>query len=52
MSKHAHAAARREFDELLGGCINQVYSLDCPHCGHHECDREFCSQCEAFAWAD
>lgn len=41
------AAARREFDELLGGCINQVYSLDCPHCGHHECDREFCSQCEA-----
>ncbi|PQJ44185.1 hypothetical protein BTO01_29455 [Vibrio jasicida] len=46
------AAARREFDELLGGCINQVYSLDCPHCGHHECDREFCSQCEAFAWTD
>lgn len=41
------AAVRREFDELLGGCINSVYSLDCTHCGHHECDQEFCSKCEA-----
>ncbi|MFA0053658.1 hypothetical protein [Vibrio echinoideorum] len=41
------AAVRREFDELLGGCINRVYSLDCTHCGHHECDQEFCSKCEA-----
>ncbi|PMM53598.1 hypothetical protein [Vibrio splendidus] len=41
------AAVRREFDELLGGCINRVYSLDCTHCDHHECDQEFCSKCEA-----
>ncbi|MEZ9025172.1 MULTISPECIES: hypothetical protein [unclassified Vibrio] len=43
----SQAAVRREFDELLGGCINSVYSLDCTHCGHHECDQGFCSKCEA-----
>lgn len=41
------AATKRRFDELLGGCINSVYSLDCSHCGHHECDKEYCSTCDA-----
>lgn len=40
------AASERHFDELLGGCINPVYSLDCSHCGHHECDKEYCSTCD------
>jgi len=41
------SAEKRNFDECLGGCINQVYSIDCHHCGHHECDQEeFCSKCE------
>ncbi len=41
------AANERHFDELLGGCIHSVYSLDCSHCGHHECDKECCSTCDA-----
>jgi len=41
------SAEERNFDECLGGCINQVYSIDCHHCGHHECDQEFCPVCEA-----
>lgn len=40
-------AEERHFDECLGGCINQVYSIDCHHCGHHECDQEYCPVCEA-----
>jgi hypothetical protein len=42
-------AAERTFDECLGGSINQVYSINCPHCNYHECDQEFCSICEAKA---
>ncbi|MFM2588153.1 hypothetical protein [Vibrio sp. TBV020] len=41
------SAEKRNFDECLGGCINSVYSIDCDHCGHHECDQEFCSTCES-----
>ncbi|MEZ8959501.1 hypothetical protein AB6E94_18960 [Vibrio lentus] len=40
-------AVERTFDECLGGCINQVSSIDCPHCNYHECDQEFCSICDA-----
>ena len=40
-------ANERNFDECLGGAINQVYTLDCSHCGHHECDQEFCHICES-----
>lgn len=41
-----NTAYQRDFDECLGGSINSVYSIDCPHCGHHECDQEVCNQCE------
>ncbi len=41
------AAVQRDFDECLGGCINQVYSINCSHCGHHECDQEYCPICES-----
>ncbi|EGR0468605.1 hypothetical protein FG064_16535 [Vibrio cholerae] len=40
-------ASERDFDECLGGTINRVYSIDCKHCGFHECDKEFCYTCEA-----
>ncbi len=40
-------AQKRTFDECFGGCINQVYSIDCPHCKYHECNQEFCHTCEA-----
>ncbi|NOI32252.1 hypothetical protein [Vibrio coralliilyticus] len=39
-------AERRNFDECLGGTINQVYSIDCSHCGYHKCDQEECYACE------
>lgn len=41
------SASERNFDECLGGVINQVYSINCQHCGFHECDQEFCSICES-----
>ncbi|EGR2026356.1 hypothetical protein DYB89_14855 [Vibrio cholerae] len=37
----------RQFDRVEGGSVNQHFSIDCKHCGHHECDLEFCSTCEA-----
>ena len=40
-------AVERHFDECLGGSINPVHSLDCPHCNYHECSQEFCHTCEA-----
>lgn len=40
-------ASYREYDELLGGCINQVYKIDCDECGYHECNAEICSRCES-----
>ncbi|WP_039990873.1 hypothetical protein, partial [Vibrio azureus] len=39
-------ASEYVFDECLGGAINQVSSLDCMHCGHHECSQEVCPTCE------
>jgi hypothetical protein len=40
-------AVERNFDECLGGSINPVHTLDCPHCNYHECSQEFCHTCEA-----
>ncbi|WP_045391680.1 hypothetical protein [Vibrio rotiferianus] len=40
------SAERRDYDECLGGSINQVHSIDCSHCGYHECSQEFCPSCE------
>lgn len=39
-------ATRRDFDECLGGAVNSVYSINCHHCGYHECSKEVCSTCE------
>jgi predicted RNA-binding Zn-ribbon protein involved in translation (DUF1610 family) len=39
-------AIQRDFDECLGGAINSVYTINCPHCGYHECDQEYCATCE------
>lgn len=40
-------ANRHDFDELICGSINSYYSINCPHCGYHECDQEYCSICES-----
>ena len=41
-----HQASEHLFDECLGGTINQVSSLDCIHCGYHQCNQEVCPTCE------
>ncbi|MGR5296940.1 hypothetical protein ACPV5U_19235 [Vibrio mediterranei] len=33
-------ATRRDFEAVHSGSVNQHYTLDCSHCGHHECDQE------------
>ncbi|EKA5635838.1 hypothetical protein OKZ62_001742 [Vibrio navarrensis] len=44
-------AEEEHFDEFVTGSINAVYSIDCCHCGHHECSQESCCICEALAEA-
>jgi hypothetical protein len=39
-------ATRRDFDACHSGCINTYYTLNCSHCGHHECDKDECSLCD------
>ena len=41
-----HQASEHLFDECFGGTINQVSSLDCTHCGFHQCSQEVCHICE------
>lgn len=38
-------ANERLFEENAGGAVNAVYSLNCPHCGFHECNKEECDEC-------
>lgn len=40
-------ATRRDFEACHSGSVNQHYSLDCSHCGHHECDQDVCTVCES-----
>lgn len=40
-------AISKEYERVEGACINAYERIDCGHCGHHECDDEFCRTCEA-----
>ncbi|MCG9576041.1 hypothetical protein L1D14_07290 [Vibrio tubiashii] len=40
-------AKTRTFDSCHSGSVNVYYTLNCSHCGYHECDREECSICES-----
>ncbi|MDF4421584.1 hypothetical protein [Vibrio parahaemolyticus] len=40
-------ATRHDFEACHTGSVNQHYTLDCEHCGHHECDQDVCGICEA-----
>ncbi len=42
-------ATRRDFEACHTGSVNQHYTLDCLHCGHHECDQDdgMCSICDS-----
>lgn len=40
-------ATRRDFEACHSGSVNQHYSLDCSHCGYHECDQDVCMVCES-----
>ncbi|WP_063664405.1 hypothetical protein [Aliivibrio fischeri] len=42
----ARKATRTEYDRNDGGCINSYFRTDCGHCGHHNCNDEFCITCE------
>ena len=41
------SAIRRDFDVCNGGSVNTHYTLNCSHCGHHECDQDECAHCDA-----
>ncbi|MEZ8028582.1 hypothetical protein [Enterovibrio norvegicus] len=40
------SANRNDYECCKSGSVNQHYTLDCPHCSHHECDRDGCLLCE------
>ncbi|EJV0278433.1 TPA: hypothetical protein ACVU43_004020 [Vibrio parahaemolyticus] len=42
-------AIRHDFESCHTGSVNAHYTLNCPHCGHHECDQDACSICESLA---
>ena len=41
-------AVRHDFEAYHTGSVNQHYTLDCCHCGHHHCDQDdgCCSICD------
>ncbi|USD58870.1 hypothetical protein J4N45_10045 [Vibrio sp. SCSIO 43140] len=40
------SAKERHSDSNIGGAINSIFSINCPHCGYHDCDKEECDVCE------
>lgn len=39
-------AVRHDFECCHSGSVNAHYTLNCSHCGYHECDQDECSICQ------
>ncbi|EGQ8535753.1 hypothetical protein [Vibrio parahaemolyticus] len=39
-------AVRHDFECCHSGSVNAHYTLNCSHCGYHECDQDECSICD------
>ncbi|ANS88103.1 hypothetical protein VSVS12_04404 (plasmid) [Vibrio scophthalmi] len=39
-------AIRRDFESCHTGSVNAHYTLNCSHCGYHECEQDECSICD------
>lgn len=39
-------AIRHDFESCHTGSVNAHYTLNCSHCGYHECDQDECSICD------
>ena len=39
-------AIKHTFEACHTGSVNQHYTLNCKHCGHHECNEDVCDICD------
>lgn len=39
-------AVRHDFECCHSGSVNAHYTLNCSHCGYHECDQDVCPICD------
>ncbi|MFL7013661.1 hypothetical protein [Enterovibrio norvegicus] len=42
-------ATERIYEEVCGGAVNSYTELNCSECGYHECDSDFCDECNLFS---